>query len=91
MITKEFIQSLELSPEKAEALQTALRKEDFYRAVLYKTGIPPKIIPSIMKTVDTATIDESKEALYIERATVEWGDLIPKRNVNTTNNMKVRY
>ena len=88
MITKEFIQSLELSPEKAEALQTALRKEDFYRAVLYKTGIPPKIIPSIM---NTATIDESKEALYIERATVEWGDLIPKRNVNTNNNMKVRY
>lgn len=79
MISKELIESLNLPPEKAAELQAALRKEDFYRSILYRAGVAPATIPAIMRTVDTGSIDESKAELYIERARVEWKDFIPRQ------------
>lgn len=79
MIPAEFIQSLDLPPDKAAELQAALRKEDFYRSILYKAGVFPRTIPAVMKMIDTTGIDESKEALYLERAKVEFADFIPQK------------
>ena len=79
MISKEFYASLDLPPDKAAALETAIRKEDFYRDALYKAGIYPQTIPAIMRTVDTSNIDETKQELYIERARVEWSEFLQKR------------
>ena len=79
MIPAEFIQSLNLPPDKAAELQAALSKEEFYRSVLYKAGIIPRTIPAIMRTVDTSGIDPAKEEYYIEAAKVEYKDFIPQK------------
>ena len=78
MISKDFLESLNLPPDKAAELQAALSKEDFYRSVLYRAGVSPQTIPAIMNVTDTGSIDESKAELYIERARVEWKDFIIK-------------
>ena len=72
MISKDFLESLNLPPDKAAELQAALSKEDFYRSV------SPQTIPAIMNVTDTGSIDETKAELYIERARVEWKDFIIK-------------
>lgn len=79
MISRELLDGLNLPPEKAKELQNALRKDDFYRTVLYKAGIMPAVIPTIMRVTDTGGIDETQEELYIEKAKVEYSDFIPKR------------
>ena len=79
MIPAEFIKSLDLPPGKMAALQSALQKEEFYRTVLYKAGVMPRIIPSIMRTVDTSGIDTTKEEYYTEAAKVEYKDFIPQK------------
>ena len=79
MISKDFIESLNLPPDKAAELQAALRKESFYRDVLHRAGVFPKVIESILSVTDTGSIDETKAELYIERARVEWKDFIPQK------------
>lgn len=79
MISKELIESLNLPPDKAAELQAALRKEDFYRSILYRAGVMPKVIPAIMRTVDTSGIDTAKEEYYTEAAKVEYKDFIPQK------------
>ena len=79
MIPAEFMQSLNLPPEKAAELQAALSKEEFYRSVLYRAGVMPKAIPAIMRTVDTTGIDTTKEEYYTEAAKVEYKDFIPQK------------
>lgn len=79
MISKDFIKSLNLPPEKAAELQAALRKESFYRSVLHKAGIMPKLVETVMSVTDTGNVDETQEELYIERARVEWKDFIPQK------------
>lgn len=78
MISKDFIESLNLPPDKAAELQAALRKESFYRDVLHRAGVYPTVIENILNVTDTGSIDESKAELYIERARVEWKDFIIK-------------
>lgn len=78
MISNDFFASLELPPDKTAALETAIRKELFYRDILLKAGIMPGVIGNILKVTDTGNIDETKPELYIERARVEWRDFIGK-------------
>ena len=77
MIDKSIIERL--PPDTATELQDALKKESFYRNALYKAGVSPSIIESIMKVTDTSKVDTSKPDLYIERTRVEWQDFIVKR------------
>lgn len=77
MITNEFIDSLGMEKDKAEALKTALKKDSFYRNILYKVGVMPGVIESIMKTVNPADIDETQADILTEKARVEWADFIP--------------
>ena len=79
MISKDFIESLNLPPDKAVELQAALRKESFYRDVLHRAGVYPTVIENILNVTDTGSIDETKAELYIERARVEWKDFIPQK------------
>lgn len=79
MINSDFLASLDLPPDKTAALETAIRKELFYRDILLKAGIMPGVIGNILKVTDTGNIDETKAELYIERARVEWSEFIPKR------------
>lgn len=77
MITNEFIDSLGMEKDKADALKTALKKDSFYRGILYKVGVMPGVIESIMKTVNPADIDETQADILTEKARVEWADFIP--------------
>lgn len=77
MITNEYIDSLGIDKDKADALKDALRKDSFYRNILYKVGVMPGVIESIMRTVDPADIDEAQADILTEKARVEWADFIP--------------
>ena len=77
MVTNEYIDSLGIDKDKADALKDALRKDSFYRNILYKVGVMPGVIESIMKTVNPADIDETQEEILTEKARVEWADFIP--------------
>ena len=77
MVNNAFIDSLGIEKEKADALKDALRKDSFYRNILYKVGVMPGVIESIMKTVDPADIDETQADILTEKARVEWADFIP--------------
>ena len=77
MVNNAFIDSLGIEKEKADALKDALRKDSFYRNILYKVGVMPGVIESIMKTVNPADIDETQADILTEKARVEWADFIP--------------
>lgn len=77
MITNEYIDSLGIDQDKADALKDTLKKDSFYRNILYKIGVFPGAIEAIMRTVDPAEIDETQEAILTEKARVEWADFIP--------------
>lgn len=79
MITQKFLESLDLPPDKAAALQDALRKDSFYREVLHRAGIMPKMVELILRTVDTSGIDLEQGDLLTEKAKIEWADFIPQR------------
>jgi len=76
MITQEFLASLDLPPDKAAALQDALQKDSFYREVLHRAGIMPKMVELILRTVDTSGIDLEQGDLLTEKAKIEWRDFI---------------
>jgi hypothetical protein len=77
MVTNEFIDSLGIEKEKADALKTALKKDSFYRNILYKVGIMPGVIENIMRMTDTSTLEEDQADILAEKARVEWADFIP--------------
>lgn len=77
MVTNEFIDSLGIEKDKADALKTALKKDSFYRNILYKVGIMPGVIENIMRMTDTSTLEEDQEDILAEKARVEWADFIP--------------
>ena len=77
MVTNEYIDSLGIDKDKADALKDALRKDSFYRNILYKIGVFPGAIEAIMRTVDPADIDETQADILTEKARVEWADFIP--------------
>ena len=77
MVTNEYIDSLGIDKEKADALKDALRKDSFYRNILYKIGVFPGAIEAIMRTVDPADIDETQADILTEKARGEWADCIP--------------
>lgn len=72
-----YIDSLGIDKDKADALKDALRKDSFYRGILYKIGVLPGAIEAIMRTVDPADIDETQAELLTEKARIEWADFIP--------------
>lgn len=77
MIMNNYIDSLGIDTDKAETLKTAIRKDSFYRNILYKAGIAPGAIDPIMRMTDTISLDETQENILIEKARVEWADFIP--------------
>lgn len=77
MVNNAFIDSLGIEKEKADALKDALRKDSFYRNILYKVGVFPSVIEFIMETIDPADIDETQEEILTEKARVEWAEFIP--------------
>lgn len=79
MITNEYIDSLGIDQDKADALKDTLKKDSFYRNILYKIGVFPGAIEAIMRTVDPSTIDTTEEALLTEKARCEWADFIPAK------------
>lgn len=72
----EFIDSLGLDPGKADAIKTAIRKDSFYRGILFKIGIHPFFIEKIVNVTDTVKMDESQPDIIEEKARLEWRDLI---------------
>lgn len=77
MVTNDYIDSLGIDKDKADALKDALRKDSFYRGILYKVGVMPSVVESIMKMTDTTNLDETQEDILTEKARVEWADFIP--------------
>lgn len=77
MIIDKFVASLDLEKGKADALRDALKRDSFYRKILYRIGVIPGAIEGIMQTVDTSDIDTAQEDILTEKARVEWVDFIP--------------
>jgi len=77
MVTNEFIDSLGIEKEKADALKTALKKDSFYRNILYKVGVMPCVIENIMRMTDTSTFEEDQAEILTEKVRCEWRDFIP--------------
>lgn len=84
MITQEFLESLDLSPDKAAALQDAMKKDSAYRNMLHRIGVHPGAVEAIMRTVDAAALDTDNMELLTEKARVEWRDFIPQKNSGRT-------
>ena len=80
MVTNEYIDSLGIDKEKADALKDALRKDSFYRNILYKVGIMPGVIEDIMRITDTSTFEEDQAEILAEKAKIEWADFIVPAN-----------
>ena len=77
MVTNEYIDSLGIDPAKADALKDALKKDSFYRNILYKVGVFPGAIEAIMRMTDTTKIDTTETEILTEKARTEWADFIP--------------
>ena len=82
MLTEKFIESLDLPPDKAAALQDAMKKDSAYRNMLHRIGVMPGAVEPIMRTVDASKIDPTQAELLTEKARIEWADFIPKTNNN---------
>ena len=79
MITQEFLESLDLPPDKAAALQDAMKKDSAYRNMLHHIGVMPGAVEPIMRTVDAAALDLDDMELLTEKAKTEWRDFIPQK------------
>lgn len=80
MVNDKFIDSLELDREKAEIIKIALKKDSFYRKILYKVGVAPGAIEPILNMTDTSVLDESQADILEEKARIEWADFITTKN-----------
>ena len=79
MKTNDLIDSLGIEKEAADAIKDNLKREAFYRKILFRAGVFPDIVELIMRGIDPAEIDLSQEELLTEKARIEWADFIPKR------------
>ena len=79
MVTNEYIDSLGIDKDKADALKDALRKDSFYRNILCKVGIMPGVIEDIMRITDTSTFEEDQAEILAEKAKIEWADFIIRK------------
>ena len=77
--TNELIDALGIEKEKVDALKDNLRREAFYRNILFRAGVLPDVIELIMRTIDPTEIDTSQEELLTEKARIEWAGFIPTR------------
>lgn len=76
MVNDIFIDSLGIDKDKADALKDALRKDSFYRNILYKVGVMPGAIDRILYITDTSTFEEDQADILTEKARIEWAGLI---------------
>ena len=79
MITQKFLESLDLPPDKAAALQDAMKKDSAYRNMLHRIGVMPGAVEPIMRTVDAAALDLDDMELLTEKAKTEWASFIPQK------------
>ena len=79
MISREYMERLELTDDQITLLMDTLRKESKYREILAQERVTPTVIESIMKTVDLEKVDFSNEDLIRELVKVEWSDFILKK------------
>ena len=79
MISREYLERLELTEDQITLLMDAMKKESRYREILSQEKVAPTVIESIMKTVDLEQVDFSNEDLIRELVRVEWSDFIMKK------------
>lgn len=77
MITKKFIDGLNLPPGKRRELEAALQKEAFYLRILCRAGIRPGAMCAILGTTDTTGLKLDDTELYLEKARVQYREFIP--------------
>lgn len=79
MISREYMERLELTEDQITLLMDAMKKESRYREILSQEKVAPTVIESILKTVDLEKVDFSNEDLIRELVRVEWSDFIMKK------------
>lgn len=82
MISREYLERLELTEDQITLLMDAMSKESRYRQILSQERVTPSIIEPIMRTVDLEKVDFSNEDLLREKIRIEWADMIPKKSEN---------
>ena len=79
MISRDYLERLELTEDQTTLLMDAMKKESRYRQLLSQERVSPTVIEAIMRTVDLEKVDFSNEDLIRELIRVEWADMIPKK------------
>ncbi len=79
MISRDYLERLELTEDQITLLMDAMKKESRYRQLLSQERVSPTVIEAIMRTVDLEKVDFSNEDLIRELIRVEWADMIPKK------------
>lgn len=79
MISRDYLERLELTEDQITLLMDTLKKESRYREILAQERVAPTVIESILKTVDLEKVDFSNEDLIRELVRVEWSDFIMKK------------
>lgn len=79
MISREYLERLELTEDQITLLMDVMKKESRYRQLLSQERVSPTVIEAIMRTVDLEKVDFSNEDLIRELIRVEWADMIPKK------------
>ena len=79
MISRDYLERLELTEDQITLLSEAMKKESRYRQLLSQERVSPTIIEAIMRTEDLEKVDFSNEDLIREKIRIEWADMIPKK------------
>lgn len=82
MISREYLERLELTEDQITLLMDAMSKESRYRQILSQERVSPSVIEPIMRTVDLEKVDFSNEDLLREKIRIEWADMMPKKSEN---------
>lgn len=72
MISREYMESIGLTPEQIRALMDARKEEERFRKILRKAGIHASAVEAIGEITDFRETLGQSEDLLIEKARHEW-------------------
>lgn len=77
MISRDYLERLELTEDQITLLMDAQNKESKYRRLLELEHV--QHIEAIMRVTDLEKMDLSNEDLIREKIRIEYGDMIPRQ------------
>lgn len=72
MISREYMESIGLTPDQIRALMDARKEEERFRRILRKAGIHASAVEAVSRMTDFRETQGQNEDLLIEKARHEW-------------------